>query len=251
MNSNYYIIVGDDYVHFSDQNSIYTVSDFYRKMLEDAKWPESSANMILGQGISYHDREFIDHATKRRNAERLFPLPAIASLDDTHKRTDENVLISQPLKLGKLRYGFDLTITDKSDRLSDHVTGKHVGAMLLMEAARQATIAVLEREYCRKSSEKFGLILDRFDCQFDGYLFPLPTSLDTTIEELKVSPKNITVVVKTVVSQADCQIAAIGLDVTLCASQVLDKIESRKAQTVVKRLCQSLEESQEQQLDIA
>lgn len=251
MNSNYYIIVGDDYGYFADREQVFTVSDFYRKMLDNGQWPEPSADIIIGQGISYHDREFIDHATKRRHADRLWALPQIASLEDTHKRTEENVLISQPQNLGRHCYGFELSITDKADRLSDHVTGKHVGAMLLMEAARQATIAVIERDYSETSTEKFGLILDRFDCQFDGYLFPLPTSLTTTIEELKVTSKYITVTVRTCVTQADSKIATIQLDVTLCSSKVLEKIESRKAQTVVKRFYQSLEESQERQLDTA
>jgi hypothetical protein len=251
MNINYYIIVGDDYKKFSDQANVYTVSEFYKTMLESSAWPEPNACVIIGQGIGYHDREFIDMALKKRDIDNFHPLPSIASVKDTHKRAEENILITQPRKLARLNYGFDLTITDKVDRLSDHVTGQHVGAMLLVEAARQATIAVLEHEYCTKIEDKFSLILDRFDCKFDAYLFPLPASINTVIHEIKVSPKNICVIVTSTVKQCNSEIATISLDVTLCSSQLMEKIEARKSQSAVKDLCRSFTESPLQELNIA
>lgn len=247
----FYIIVGDDYRGFSDEDKTFVLSDFYEKMLKNQGWPEPNAKVVLGQGVSYHDREFLSHTLKKRGVENFYPLPDVAPLEVTHKRSQENVLISKPEKFSQYRYRFDLSITDKVDRLSDHVTGKHVGAMLLMEASRQATIAVLEDEYCSTSEVNYGLILDRFDSQFNGYLFPLPCTLDTSIEELRSSSKNITVIVKTTVSQCGTVIANINLDVTLCITKVLDKIEARKAQGVVKDLEQSFAQSDAQQLNIA
>lgn len=251
MNIPFYIIVGDDYREFAEQENVFSLSDFYEKLLKDQCWPERQGTVLLGQGVSYHDREFIERTLKERQLNAYLPLPPVADLSDTHKRTQENVLISVPKKYSRFNYGFDFSLTDKADRLSDHVTGKHIGAMLLMEAARQATIAVLEDEYCRSSDSSFGLILDRFDSQFSGYLFPLPTSLNTTIEELRSSSKNITVVVKTTAIQCGAVIATISLDVTLCVSRVLSKIEGRKAQSAVKELTLAHLNDTSQKINIA
>ncbi|ABD82741.1 AfsA-related hotdog domain-containing protein [Saccharophagus degradans] len=251
MNANYYVIVGDDYAKFSQQPNVFTVSELYKEMVDDKTWPGENASFIFGQGIGYTDREFIETSLKNRSVDKVYSFSPVATLADTHKHAEENVLITEPRRLGKLNYAFDLSLTDKIDRLSDHVTGQHVGAMLLMEAARQATIAVLEYEYCRNSSESFGLVLDRFDSRFDGYLFPLPASLNTVIKELKVSAKSITVVVTSTVIQCGVDIGSISLDVTLCNSRLLNKIESKKSQTAVKELCRRVDEALEQRLDIA
>ncbi|NTS75307.1 hypothetical protein HR060_00390 [Catenovulum sp. SM1970] len=245
----FYIIVGDDYEEFAKQNHVYTVSDFYKKVTEHTDWPHQHANIIIGQGINYHNRKFIEELLVERKIEHIQSIPPIAKLSDTHKCTEENVLITAPEKLGKLSYGFNLSITDKVDRLSDHVTNQHVGAMLLMEAARQATIVVLELEYCQNAS--FGLILDNFVSNFNEYLFPLPTSLQTTIIEKKVSSKNITVEVRTSITQTDTHIGTISLDVTLCDSKILGKIESRKSQGAVKALSEINENILEKELEIA
>lgn len=251
MENLFYIIVGNDYNKFSSQDHVYTTSEFYQQMTENTDWPNKSANIIIGQGINYHDRKFLEESLIARNIENFQSIPPIADLTDTHKQTDENVLITAPHKLGKLNYGFDLSITDKVDRLSDHVTNQHVGAMLLMEAARQATIVVLEYEYCKDSNISFGLVLDKFESKFDEYLFPLPASLNTTIIENKVSTKSISVEVKTTIMQVGTKIGTISLDVTLCNSKILAKIEGRKSQGVVKALSQMTENNLEQELEIA
>jgi hypothetical protein len=249
MSNSQYIIVGDDYKSFAQQTGVFTVSHFYQHMLEDQAWPETGAKVILGLGIGYNDRDFIASALAKRDVSDFRSIPPVASLQDTHKHTNENIMITQPRKLGRLLYEFDLSITDKIDRLSDHVTGKHVGAMLVMEAARQATIVVLEEAYCKATEEKFSLVLDKFESKFDAYLFPLPTTLTTSIYEIKVSPKNICVIVTSVVKQAGNEIATISLDVTLCSANTLGKIEERKSQTAVRDLLKFLETNSDKQLE--
>jgi hypothetical protein len=251
MKQSTFIIVGDDYKNFALQDDVFTISSFFEKVNQQKDWLSKDHNILMGQGISYQDREYLDSFLESRGVRNTHSLAPTASLSDTHKRSDENVLVSDPQRLGKLDYMFDLNLTDKVDRLSDHVTGKHVGAMLLMEAARQATIVALEYEYCKESEQKLSLILDRFNSKFDGYLFPLPATLHTTIEELKITDKTITVVVNTNVSQSGASIGDISLNVTLFNSEVLDKIEERKSQTAVQELLKIMTQSEEKELSIA
>lgn len=236
MRDRYYVVVGNGYEKFADQPDVFTVTEFYENMEKCGEWPESDSSIVIGQGIGMRDREFIDDCLKERNIGRLYSIPPIASLDETHKHSEENVLITAPEKLGKLHYSFDLAITDKIDRLSDHVTGRHVGAMLLMEASRQATVAVLDHEYNSVAEQPYGLILERFDSQFSGYLFPLPATLRTVIEEKKVSAKSISVSVVTTVTQCGAEIGVLRLDVMLCGTPILGKIEEKKSQLAVKQL---------------
>ncbi len=236
MPENYYVIVGNDYARFADQPDVYTVSDFFENMTASRDWPGSDAIVVMGQGIGLRDREFIDSCLKKKDISCTYAIPTLATTEETHKHSEENILITSPQRLGAFNYRFDLAITDKLDRLSDHVTGRHVGAMLLMEAARQATIAALDLEYSKAGDQAYGLILDRFDSQFTGYLFPLRATLTTVIEEKETASKNISVAVKTTVSQCGADIAVLVLDVTLCGTSLLDKIEQRKSQMAVKQL---------------
>lgn len=236
MSERYYVVVGNDYKEFADQPDVFTVTQFYEHMQQRGDWPETDASIVIGQGIGMRDREFIHGCLKEKSIGRLHAIAPLASLDETHKHSEENVLITAPQKLGKGQYGFGLAITDKVDRLSDHVTGRHVGAMLLMEAARQATIAVLDHEYNEGAEQPFGLILDRFDSQFSGFLFPLPATLHTVIEEKRVASKNISVAVVTTVTQCGAEIGVLTLDVTLCGKPLLGKLEDKKAQSAIRQL---------------
>lgn len=231
MNDTNLIIVGNDYSKFAALPDVYTLAGFLQKAIDTPGWPAAPAQAMLGQGLSGDDRAFLAEYLAQRQVRCSNADQVPASLQETHKHSVENVLITRPRKLGERRYACELVITDKIDRLSDHVTGRHVGAMLLMEAARQATIVAIERSVCVPRQEGYGLILKRFDANFGVYLFPLPATLVTEMHVRDESASNLAVSVVTTVSQGGSQIAELTLDLTLCPQPSLDKVESRLAQT--------------------
>jgi A-factor biosynthesis hotdog domain len=100
--------------------------------------------VLLGQGSSNADSEVLTHARARAFVHEQEPR---ASVEQTHKRADEHVLITRLKPIGDHSYQCELYVNEVADRLSDHVTGQHFGGMLLVEAGRQACIAALEAEY--------------------------------------------------------------------------------------------------------
>ncbi len=59
MSTSNYVIVGDDYKNFAQQAGVFTVSAFYQTMLDNQQWPEQDAQVIMGQGIGYNDRDLL------------------------------------------------------------------------------------------------------------------------------------------------------------------------------------------------
>jgi len=232
-----YLVIGDDYEKITDKNISFSFTDFCQKILENPEFLASDTQVILGQGLSAIDREFLSTKIEKIGNVRLVNPISLATLSLTHKVSLDNILISSPKKTGNKEYTFDLIIGDKIDRLSDHVTGLHIGAMLIMEAGRQATIAILELTYCNEDNDSYGLILDRFDSQFSEYLFPLPTTLRTVVHQHS-SPeeRNISTTVEVFVIQTDQQVGLIKLHVTLCSKKVLNKIEEKKSKIAINKL---------------
>lgn len=251
MNNSHLIIVGNDYSNFASLADVYTMSEFLQKAVDCPEWPGSSTLAVLGQGLGRDDRAFLAEHLAQRQVRCANLDAALASLQETHKHSEENVLITCPRQLSERRYACELVITDKIDRLSDHVTGRHVGAMLLMEAARQATIVALDRSFCAPGQERYGLVLERFDSSFGSYLFPLPTSLTTEVQVRDSSANNIAVSVITTVSQSGSHIAVLTLDVTLCPQSFLDKVEARKSLAALRKLQEHVPAEQEQPLSVS
>ncbi|NRR33514.1 hypothetical protein HSX11_25390 [Oxalobacteraceae bacterium] len=234
MNTSFNIVVGDDYAHFANSNSgVLTASELLRQIDQPDRW-SGADRVVLGQGMAEATRAELVAALRARQVGLVEDLDTLAPLQLTHKHHRENVLITEPRNITALCYQFNLVLNEINDRLSDHVTGQHVGAMLLMEAARQAVVASLECEYSRHSAVPLGFVLERFNSRFDNYVFPLPTAMTVTIVERSgKQDKNVAASLTIVFQQAGLQVCEMLMDVTLFETQVLDKIESRKARKSV------------------
>ncbi|OUS01158.1 hypothetical protein A9Q81_09875 [Gammaproteobacteria bacterium 42_54_T18] len=231
-----YIIVGDDYHMFSNGVSVVTATEFYEMLSQPNLHRLEGSTILLGQGISTNVRRNLLKHLDAHNVTDIVTSRVPAACDLTHKITEDNALISNPRVQSKLHHEYDLIINDKIDRLSDHVTGLHIGAMPLMEAVRQATICILELAYITDKL-KFGLVLNSYRSDFVGYLFPVGATLNVTINEVDMSSKTkFNVVVNTDVMQCGSKVAAIGLDVTLIIKSKLDDIEAKRAKRLLNKL---------------
>lgn len=241
-----YLIVGNEYQGISDQQNVLTIEEFFDKFKYKRNWPEENANILIGQGIDHKTRDQIKYHLHQMPIKYIEAPERLAALSLTHKSSMDNVLISSPIKSGEKEYLFDLVISDKSDRLSDHVTGHHIGAMLVMEACRQATIVVLEMDYCMPNSEPYGLILDKFNSSFTGYLFPFPSKLHVTIKEHEADPKGRSFVttVETKIIQGGVEVICVELDVTLFKRSALEKIETMKSKKAVRNIMSLYQEKE-------
>lgn len=232
MSDKLYLVIGDDYAAFATDGNVVTVSELTKEIANCHPW-RGDEIIVFGQGISESARNELKLALESCNVSRIDEIDVLAPLHLTHKKDRDNILITRPRNIAPKRYQFDLALNDRLDRLSDHVTGQHVGAMLLMEAARQSVIATLECEYASRR----GLILDHFNSQFFNYAFPVPTLLTVTLMEIGEKSENYISTVLTIeFQQAGKRICEMQLDVKLYEPALLEKVEARRARQTLDML---------------
>src|SRR5690606_3442439 len=171
----------------------------------------------------------------RRSGVRDITVPGQpAPLALTHKRELRNVLVSEPVGAADGAHCFELLVDDEQDRLSDHVTGQHVGGMLLIEAARQASIVAIERQ-CRREDglPPWGLVLQNFQARFDNYVFPLPTRIRVRIDESVLSDTQRELAIEVEFEQAGKAVCGVDFSVRLYPSDLLSKLETRRADQAI------------------
>ncbi len=156
---------------------------------------KNSFEVIIGQGIS--DTK-LNRLFQNINASKLNKKIRIKTLGEnykrtqkelTHKRLNKNTLISEPQALNELTYESYLMVDERCAEMSDHVTGQHIQGMVLIEAARQMTLAVTGAFFLDKEQRKnYGFISHSLNTEFKSYVFPLDVKIVYRIKEVKIRP---------------------------------------------------------------
>lgn len=228
------IVVGDIYSSFSNQSNVLTETDVIERMQQGNF---GFSEIICGQGLRQGSITTIQHlAQVRAIACVSFPRP-LASRELTHKSNPDNILISKPLSLGDSTYEFQLVVADAVDRLSDHVTGEHLGAMLLIEAARQAGIATLELAFPNEEGSSWGFVLHSFNTSFIQYAFPLPTRVVIHIaEDVSEGARQRKISLDVKHFQQDQCVSVMTIGVSLYQKKLLTKLERMRSHDITQKL---------------
>jgi hypothetical protein len=244
-----YLIVGDAFVQFAEAEQVLTVSALRRSLEANEAWLVG-ANFIVGQGLGEEDLREVRRLVDARGLGGSFTFPdPLAPLSLTHKRDPANSLITTPVQVGERRYAFSFALNDRMDRLADHVTGRHVGGMLLVEAARQSSLAVLELEFKTDGGVRYGLSWNSLNVRFMNFAFPAPLNLVTEVSEgVRDAKGQIAAKVVTEILQAGTQVAVAEMDVGLIDASALAGVEARRAHRAIER---ALEAPAERRLHVA
>ncbi|MEU3312238.1 AfsA-related hotdog domain-containing protein [Streptomyces sp. NPDC006662] len=177
-------LVGDVFAEFAAHAGVMTVSQLARQIRKGA-FPSGTgaASVMLGQGVSPFDVEFVRDTLARRGLTDAVVIDDRALRDRAgreiaHKHRAENVLISLPRRTGPGSFESDLLVDSGNEVMSDHLTGQHMQGMLAMEAGRQMFIAVAEQHYL--PPEAVGnsyFVIDTFATRYRNFLFPLPATV--------------------------------------------------------------------------
>lgn len=225
------LVVGDNYAEFARQDGVLTLSS----ALERVREPAADLHLVMGLGVTASQvTELFDRAPSGVTIARTSE-PAPMQL--THKHEQQNVLISQPVRVSPNKYQAELLLDDSLDRLSDHVTGLHLGGMLLVEAVRQFGTAVLECEYGTPEG-RLGLLLSTLNVCFTSFAFPLPTKLTLTLEEDRTGTRGgqVAVRLEVVVAQASVSVAEAEIKASIMADRALfHAIEGKRARTALQK----------------
>jgi len=229
--ANTYFIVGNEYSAFSVASNVVTACEFLDRLERGETFNDDQ--IVFGLGINESQRSSIARKLAAGSTANILHYIQPASCELTHKLSTQNNLISEPRKLGNGRYEFDLILFDHKDRLSDHVTGQHVGAMIQLEAARQAAIAATELEYSETCGFDISIVVEKFTSLFHGYMFPLPVTLLATLDETARSDNRISVTCPVTLSQAGTVISKMYLEGGVLPRNFLQIVEMRQARRAV------------------
>jgi len=236
-----YLIVGEEYAGLTKYDSVLTATELL--VLINNSQLKSTAKLIIGQGVESDKLDNIITLVGRLGNSISDSVTNIIPVDKTHKSNKKNVLITNMKKSGLSKYFCSLLINNTSDRLSDHVTGYHVGAMLLIEAARQATIYILDDRYNLDEGKEFGLVMSKFNTEFMTYCFPVEVNLEMDIEEISNSVNRILTAVSIDFYQGKTHISKMSMNVELVKSRVLDKIENKQVKKCISEITSNKLES--------
>jgi hypothetical protein len=233
------LVVGDAYAKLSDDESVVVASALRRRLALEERWP-SDRHFVMGQGMNREDVDALRTLVRSRGLEEQFSFSdERAPLPLTHKCHDDHVLITRPTCVEPHHYRFGLAIDDRVDRLSDHVTGVHIGGMVLLEAGRQAIVTVLETEYRNEGDKPLGLVWNSLSIRFLNFAFPVPTTIS-----VRVSPEaqnrsdsargqRGSTALSVDFRQADALVCQFEVAVGNYDSDALAKIERRRARRAV------------------
>lgn len=187
-------VVGNRFSVFSENENVYTLDAFWELTQKYINEPHNkmSYQVALGQGLGDKAiQKLVDFFDSQENNNRFqcdssLLLIRKASSWMTHKYRQENILISAPHKVSESFYESYLMSDDQCAEMQDHMTGEHLQAMLLIEAARQMMTATAESHWLIdefRGTKNF--VLDSFSSEFMQYLFPLDVTLQLSVTSFR------------------------------------------------------------------
>ena len=147
------LVVGDRFIVYASlHEDAITYSDF--ETLDIHRDRQEATNYFLGQGLTQKQRTRIARYVAGRSGFTVVGFPELATKRETHKHEERNILVSRPRKLSSDQFELDLLIDGRCSDLSDHQTGQHISGMTLVEAGRQAFLAVTERFFIPEGGKR-------------------------------------------------------------------------------------------------
>jgi hypothetical protein len=147
------VVVGDRFAEFLNHPGTIAASQLAGR---------ETAGLVAGQGLSADVL-----------AGLAAPVPVRQEL--THKRLAKNVMIGEPYTVDD-GYAAPLLLDERCETLEDHLTGQHIPAVALTEAARQTWTAVTEMFY-PSGPRPTRFVIDELSSRFRCFVFPLPATL--------------------------------------------------------------------------
>lgn len=212
------VLVGDRFEEFAQNPGVATVSEF---LAATGTADGEAAAFVVGQGLSRDAKAALIAAHANDVHADLLVEPAIF----THKRHPKNVMISIPRRVDYQVYEADLALDDSNEVMEDHQTGQHIQGLALIEAARQMWTAVTER-FILEGARPTRFVIDNVRAKFEGFVFPLPSTLRLTVLDSAVRPMQRRLSVRVEVQQAAQTTTIIEADFRVIDERISARQES-------------------------
>lgn len=215
MSSDGLIVVGDRFEEFLANRTTVGASALLAGDVDPAP------GLVVGQGLS---------------DEQLAALPAAPSRvakELTHKRDPRNVMVGPPQRLADDEFVADLVVHEHNEVLEDHLTGQHIPAIALMEAARQLWTVVTE-QFLLAEPGGGRFVVITMGGQFQRYVFPLPTTMHFRVVGREASPVGEMFRTRTTFRQNDADTAIVESEYRVVPERMAAKQESMAARQAIK-----------------
>ncbi|MCX4746050.1 AfsA-related hotdog domain-containing protein [Kitasatospora sp. NBC_01287] len=182
------LVVGDRFEEFLALPGTIAASVLLERLRTEP--PGEPLRVTVGQGLTGEQLVELDRLAESAYgaltiSQGQVPLPVERSV--THKVFEKNVLIGEVEELGEGRYRVPLVLDQHVEVLEDHLTGLHIPAVTLLEAARQTWTAVTE-QYLIEAEPRTRFVISGFRSVFENFVFPLPADLEYQLLERKPGP---------------------------------------------------------------
>lgn len=186
------IVVGNRFKHFAAHSEVTTITDMLGMLRQE---PNSlhQVSYTLGQGLSSAERRLLLRLEKMQRIGKLEHANITAAPKHmTHKHHAKNSMVSVPKQITQKDdvqyYKLNLLIDDACAEMHDHVTGQHVQGMVLVEAARQAMLAVSEQYYLTEEQQGTTYcVLNNIRTQFKRFAFPVHTEIHLYVDKKSIA----------------------------------------------------------------
>lgn len=171
------VVVGDRFKAFLANRGTISASALLRQ-LRDRDEPRT-LSVVIGQGLMAEQLSKVEQLIESDpHANLVGGVPAFAVQGLTHKHNPKNVMIGTPVQVAADRFVADLLIDERTEVLEDHLTGQHIPAITLMEAARQTWTAVTEMFFLADTPPQQRFVISSIQSIFHRYVFPLPATVE-------------------------------------------------------------------------
>ncbi|MGD8175352.1 AfsA-related hotdog domain-containing protein [Marinimicrobium sp. ARAG 43.8] len=172
--------------------------------------------LVPGQGLSDENvQTLLDEASRSPNLSQFdfslwHQLPGRAPSSLTHKHRPENTLISMPVRQTAETFTMQLMIDERCELMQDHQSGQHVQGMILIEAARQGMLAVVEQFFLPENDIDYAFVLNDMGVKYNNFAFPVSASIECRIlEQSTDNPRRLTFVTEAVVCQCGVEVSSL------------------------------------------
>ncbi len=230
-------VVGAKFNALSELANVITFDEY--KLCVEQKKLDPKTIVVLAQGLNAEEKDQVMNLTRTSTANiviNAYNKPAPSQY--THKKDVKNILVSDPVVLvsGK-KFRSRLLIDDDCSEMSDHVTGVHIQGMLLVEAARQLSIAVSEKFLLDSiQSTDCYFLLKSINTQFNRFIFPVDVSIEHQILDIKTLKGGFKdIVTQTAFIQNNIVATQVDMEFRINAKHILTQTEYQIArETIIK-----------------
>lgn len=232
------LVVGDRFRDFAEAVGAETFSGMTRALDEGGlDTLQGPVRVVTGQGIGEYELSYLRDAVARRDlGDRVLLVHGggqPASRQELHKAREDNVLVAGLTQVDDGAYEAQLRLHDHNELLVDVQDRVHVQGMVVVEAARQMFLAVLERYFTsRWPQQRYYVVLNSMNTTFSNFLFPVGATLRLRVDESDLSePSRITVSTTVTLKQAGRSAAEVTIDAAAFAPGLLEDKELRRAKS--------------------